>query len=788
MQDHDQSSERPRIAPVRGIVLAQSRAGACYPASALRRWIRANRAIYKAPKIDLFVRGLLPTCLDELLEHAQRLDARLSLRTDCEASIPGLNALKAAGLFDVFLCPLAPDSLAFNTWLDACAAAGLPIRIQFQGPFPSGFSGEDCAERLARAGVTVANLALYDPLALETAPMDAAACRDYIDTVSSLARQLSTRNVETNLLRFPYCHFDEELWPYIIGDAQFFLDHSQYQRASFEFAQKTQYRGPIIVSKLINALLVQNSSLNPALDAKLFPWLLEHPALNARLWFLHKLTRHFRWRWLAPKPRIQDGPSLEQAVARAQEKRAKAFPPACGNCQLRNICLGDTPLRGRLLPGLTVQPLDGEPIPFPMCFCKAQAKHYDAIDAQRAQASDGHKALAEEALRIVHNEMPTRKIDAFEYEIEGQYAMQMLGGMRWFSITPTEKQSTILARLEPPFTLAVTFCAGSAEYIGFSFGRHCKTVCAMDSFNHCLALHVAADGHYVLLRDDIPVHPMEFEGVHYAPLRLAGMIEPRICIGNIDGAIVTQNVCLWEHNRQAAAVCTGIRYSFLIFSTRYARRLQAVLQSIAHQRDYDLSRVEVIVAYVPGIDAVDDLLDSFHISYPAIHIVRSPFTEHYARSKGFVINESVCAASGEWVILLDSDIILPPEMLSEMEKVEAQTNFIAPDGRKMLEEEATARILMGEVRPWESWDALVEGPGEFRLREAEGAPIGFFQAVRRSCLDEIKYMEMDHFEWADLWFGIHMREKFGREVRTSGAIVLHMDHGGSQWYGTAKHR
>ena len=59
--------------------------------------------------------------------------------------------------------------------------------------------------------------------------------------------------------------------------------------------------------------------------------------------------------------------------------------------------------------------------------------------------------------------------------------------------------------------------------------------------------------------------------------------------------------------------------------------------------------------------------------------------------------------------------------------------------------------------------------------------------MRTECLEEIPYEELDHFEGADWRFGVAVRQKYGREKRLSGIPVMHLDHGGSQWYGTKKH-
>jgi len=290
----------------------------------------------------------------------------------------------------------------------------------------------------------------------------------------------------------------------------------------------------------------------------------------------------------------------------------------------------------------------------------------------------------------------------------------------------------------------------------------------------------------VLLRDGIPVRPAEFSSQYYVPRRLGDVIEPRLSIWNIDGNLVTQTVRVWTEAPAPEAERPPIKYSVVIVCTRYTRRLQATLRSIAHQRGVDLRQIEIIIGYVPGLDATDDLLDSIQSTFPDLRILRSPFPPERAFSKGFMINESATMASGEWIALMDADIVLHPDMFAAVEREGHDTHFVFPDGRKMLTRDTTARVLLGEIEPWNDWQALMDTPGEHRRGEAKGIPIGFFQCVRVHAFREVKYQEVEHFEWADMQFGIDMRAKFGLEKRLS-LPVAHLDHGGSRWYGTQQH-
>jgi len=789
-----------RIRPVRGIVLTQNASGLPYDVIDVKRWVRINRVELKSEKIDVFARRYDPALFDALFELAAQLDVNLSLRTDCTEPPDTFPGLGDRGFLDVFLCPRSLDAPYLDGWFSACREASLPIRLQVQAPFGPDFDVQGAVDRIVGAGVVVVNVVISDPFLDVAGCRNATQSRTAVAELNALAAVLGKRYIAVNLIGLPFCLVSKENLPNAENSQQFFLDHQQYDRTAYELASAFYRFRPDTAARALSAYQGRKVTLAAYVDERVFPWLIKGGWIYTLTLVWRKLLRKFRIIQGKPKPLPESVEACEHAIARLREKNDEALGPICRNCRLRRICDNETKAFKRALPGLTVIPQPGEiahSVEARGCTPLSDGdaghlgverlKYYDSIDAARVEHSARYFDLAKEATEIASNVPPTREVQSSEYEIEGQWTHQMPGGNRWFSITNTEKESTVLIRTAPPLTVSVTFGGGIADYIGFSFGRHCKLLCPMETYSHKLVLHVDAEGYYVLLRDGVPVRPIEFEDAHYVPTRLAGVLEPRISICNIDGSIVTQTVLIWEGAPKTDVDLSRIKYSVLIVSTRYARRLQAVLLSIANQRGIDLECIEVIVSYVPGIDATDDLIDSMKLAYPRLRIVRSPFPQGCIKSKGFLINESVRVASGDWMVFLDSDTLIPPDMFAQMEAVEATSNFIAPDGRIMLGPEITGKILLGDIKPWLEWDELLRGPGEFRLREAEGVPIGFCQCVRMSCLDEVKYEELDHFEGADWFFGHQMREKFGVERRLSGVPVMHLDHGGSQWYGTQKH-
>lgn len=779
------SVDLQRIPPVRGIVPLHNHRGKPYTILDLRRWLRLIRLVHKAEKIDLLAHGTASLPRD-LFDLARQLDARLSWRTDCAVPPPDLKNWRDEGLFDLFLAPRSLKESHLDAWLDACCAAELPVRVQVLAPLEPGFDAEALARRLAEARVCAVNVAAFDPFQAKRPARNAGESRRSVEVMNAFVRALDEAGVEANLVGLPFCQAGRENWPNVQNSRQFHLDHQQYQMPSYDIARRLYGRAPVVANKALLMLLARHTVQGNRIDDRLLPWLLESPWLHARVAAWRRLTRQFRFLRHVPKAVAPGEEAAQAGIASPLLEERRNLGPACAACSLRRICDGPTPAFKRALPGLRIEAQPGDLVTSVQRFAERQHKHYDAIDADRHRLPEGYAELAEKVARLVVNQAPNRLLAATDYGVEDSFFDRMEGGLRWFSYANAEKLSTSLGRYEPPFTVSTLVAGGMADFIGFSVGRYVRLLCPMEAYRHEITLHVAADGRFVLLRDGIPVRPAEFSSQYYVPRRLGDVIEPRLSIWNIDGNLVTQTVRVWTEAPAPQAERPPIKYSVVIVCTRYTRRLQATLRSIAHQRGVDLRQIEIIVGYVPGLDATDDLLDSIQSTFPDLRILRSPFPPERAFSKGFMINESATMASGEWIALMDADIVLHPDMFAAVEREGHDTHFVFPDGRKMLTRETTARVLLGEIEPWNDWQALMDTPGEHRRGEAKGIPIGFFQCVRVHAFREVKYQEVEHFEWADMQFGIDMRAKFGLEKRLS-LPVAHLDHGGSRWYGTQQH-
>ncbi|GMV99479.1 MAG: hypothetical protein AMXMBFR84_06180 [Candidatus Hydrogenedentota bacterium] len=779
--------DEQRIAPVRGLVVLQNHRGSAFSAIDVKRWLRLNRIVFNAEKVDVLVNVHTIDRMNGLLRDAEEMGVRLSIR--CEGEFPGvpLLSLKQAGLLDVFLTlPEWPCKNA-ESWAKACRDADVPLRLQLHAPFCASLDAESIAAEIALYSPVSVNIATYDPFIHKMHSSNSRDTAHTLDRMNALVRNLAAREIEVNLTFLPFCHVSNENWPHAVNSPQFFLDHQQYRKGAYELAQ-TLYRNPYsAVGKILLIMTARATFQRTFVDAVLLRLLMHSRFLMPWMVGWHKLTRHLHRLRGRARAADETNADVRKRLEQIRADDLKRMGPECGECSLRRICDRVTPAVAEALPGLNPKKQEGELVVSAMHFCAHQPKHYDAIDRPRRSTTDAHRKLVHHANEIVENVKPDQQLMPYEYGVEAAPFEPMEGGVRWHSLAAGEKVSTALPQIEPPCTISVGFGGGIADYIGFSFGRHIKVVCPMEGYRHTLTLHVERDGHYVLLRDGKAVSPVEFEGLHYAPVRLPTVLNPRISIWNIDTHIVTQFVKIWRGEKSLAGDANQVKYSVVVVNSRYARRLQAMLRSLAHQRNFDLRKLEVIVCYIPGLDATDDLIDSMHNSFPELRILRAPFPAQNANAKGFMINEGVNMASGEWTVLMDADIVLSPDMFARVEEESANCNFIAADGRKMLSKEDTAKILLGEIQPWDEWDRLLKTASEYRYREAKGVPVGFFQCFRTEFMRKVKYHELDHFEGADMWFGMALQDKYGKEVRLSGLPVLHLDHGGSQWYGTTKH-
>ncbi len=775
--------------PVRGVVPLRNWKGQPYALIDLLRWIRLNCSSFKAEKVDLHAEGEFPPFLEKMVLQVHDPDLgfglTLSLRTDCTIPPDRLDALAARHLYDVALCPVDIQGGYFNEWLAACERLELPVRVELTPPFPEDL--EALAERLTSPMVNVIDLTVT-PMFRTPAPLTGGKrAEETVRQINDLAKQLAEGDAEVNIVGLPLCHVDSEHLIRAYNSQQLYLDHQHYIKRACEFADIAYRRRPWLVSKLVQITLGRDTSRRTLIDGYILGWLVsERPLWHSGVSIVRRLTRHLRFMALTPKPVEETEEAYRAEVERIAHEQEKAWGPECSQCAYRRICDNcPQPVR-KALPGLALHHIPGEMVVSPRAFVRDQPKYFDSLDETRRHLPEIYEQLAGEAKTIVTNELPDRVPSFSEWHLDNSFYIKMPGALQWFSIVNQEIISSVIAWMDAPYTVAVTFGDGIADQIGFGIGDHTRIMCPMEAYTHQLVLHVDKEGRYVLLRDGVRVDPTRFEDRATLPSKAPTTAPLRLVAHNIDRYIFTQNLMIWEGERKAVETRAAVKYSVIIVSTRFCRRLQAVLRSLAHQSNYDMSQVEIVVAYVPGLDATDDLLTSFELTYPDLRIVRAPFQERNAKAKGLMINEASRLVAGEWTILLDSDILVPPNIFELLDEHAHNVPYVAPEGRKMLTPQTTAKILMGEIEPWNEWQALLDSPGTLRGKESGYLPIGFFQCAQTKLLRELGYREFDHFQGADWEFIVNMYAEYGPGRWLSGIHVCHLDHGGSQWFGAKR--
>jgi len=777
-----------RIPSLRGLVCVSNQASQKYGIDDLKRWIRLNHEVFKAQKIDIALKRSELGMWDELVDHAEERGLSVSLSVDCSAAADTFfSVINPSSLLDIVLKPKKIPSENFDLWLDTASRHQIPIRVQWPMPIHRTLPSSSFGERLSEAGVRMVHFIAYDPLRKDNNILTNKESVESIDSLSEWVGVLEGFGIEVNIIGFPFCSLPETLWDKIYSHSNAHIDHQQYNRISYDMASRLKDRSPTVAGKILQIYQARHTFFDDPIDQRLLPWLLESPWLRARVVAWHKLTRHRRLTKAVPKALPESESSADAFMSRKKSEWIQKLGPECGGCRLKAICDHAPSDFRSLMPGINPKAIAGDTVMDPLFFVRKQLKFYDDVDQERLNLPTATVELATEAHDRIHNTPPTMQIDSFQYSIDGQWCHQLPGGLRWYGFTNSEKVSTPLATLEPPFTLSYVVGGGIAEYAGFSLSKTSRLLCPMEGYNHTLTLHVDAQGRYVLLRDGTPMAPSQFEGHYPIPSKLGTQLEPRICFWNIDHSVVTQNVDIWTHENGTFDGVRSAKYTFITVCVRYARRLQMVLQSIAHQEGISHEDIEIIVSYVPGVDSTEDVLDTIESAHPNIRILRSTYAEENGRAKGLMINEAVKKSTGDWVILLDADTVIHPGLMQQVEQQSDEAQFLIPDGRKLLSPETTSHLLLGDKKPWEDWDKLLTTEGEMRSREAEGVPIGFCQIVRRACFEKVQYFEADHFEGADWQFSVDMREHFGEEIRLLGYPVLHLDHGGSKWYGTSRH-
>ncbi|MGI6139331.1 MAG: glycosyltransferase [Candidatus Hydrogenedentales bacterium] len=753
--------------PNRGLILAHNKQGHCFSEEDYHRWAAYTSRVLQCQRMDfLSFNGIVPGLLSTI-RYAREFAGLISLRGNAMGSTEGLAEAVLEGLNDVILCPSDLDHPDFALWLKACFDLSVSVRLQMVLPRGGSVDAERHVKLFIQYNVRSVTILLEDPFHEAekcASSRDGQAVLDYCDF---LAATLPARNMELNFVGIPPRFLSDTAAAYTQSTRAYQYNHLHYNQKAFTFARRLFSLSPS-KARVILFLALKSAGFSISLT--------DRRSINKLFVYFPFLYKSFMsiTRWL--RSRFQTR-LLRNRIASSHRSEIQDNTRGSFTAEEEDRALKLLALDRKDLSKTTVDKSDQDMV-FPY--------YRDQFEAYLNKEAAYQSSLASEAQKFLCSTEPTRIYGEKEWGTDEAFVIPEYGAISWVTALPGKRVSTLLDKLEPPFMITVTVGGGIAELIGFQVAPYCDILCPMIDSRHTLTLFANKEGHYVLLRDGVPVEPVLLPGGNPPPHRLPTDVRLRIVAWDIDERITFSPPRLWKNLVESLSQQPAPVYSVVVFCTRFARRLSVALQCLAHQREFDINKLEVIVGYVPGLDATEDVLNSLHLTQPKLRLIHAPFPRQNSHSKGYVLNQCMDHASGSRIVLLDADTLLPPTLFSMLEKMDEHEAFIATRGRALLGAEMTAQVLQGEIHPWEAWDELLTAANEIRENEALGVPIGYFQCFDRECLQTVRYPEYDHFQGADYEFAINLRKHVGQEYRLD-TLAIHLDHSGSQWLGAERH-
>ncbi|PMO52324.1 family 2 glycosyl transferase [Vibrio breoganii] len=136
-----------------------------------------------------------------------------------------------------------------------------------------------------------------------------------------------------------------------------------------------------------------------------------------------------------------------------------------------------------------------------------------------------------------------------------------------------------------------------------------------------------------------------------------------------------------------------MKTSLIITTYNWKEALQAVLESVKNQT---ILPDEVIVADDGSRPDTAELISNFQALYPI------PLLHSWQPDDGFQLsksrNKAIAKASGDYIIMIDGDIILHPKFIETHIKVAKQDWFVQA-GRAMLDKRQSASVLDSKQSP-----------------------------------------------------------------------------------------
>jgi hypothetical protein len=231
-------------------------------------------------------------------------------------------------------------------------------------------------------------------------------------------------------------------------------------------------------------------------------------------------------------------------------------------------------------------------------------------------------------------------------------------------------------------------------------------------------------------------------------------------------------------------ICSAtVDFSILVCCFKYLQRLRIFMQSIVRQT-HPLERIEVCIAAPGNPDGLHEYVQLIRMTHPALRITMVDLPESERGNKGKMLNAAFKASFGEVVMASDCDLIFPADFVATM-LTRHRPELVLGCWRVALGKDVTARILTGDLNPFEQFDSLRGQCDESELKGGvRQGMLGYCQIVSRQAWERISYPEeFEGFGQSDIVFIDRLRDNGVQAMFMKDYYLLHLSHN-RDWTGT----
>ena len=235
--------------------------------------------------------------------------------------------------------------------------------------------------------------------------------------------------------------------------------------------------------------------------------------------------------------------------------------------------------------------------------------------------------------------------------------------------------------------------------------------------------------------------------------------------------------------QSATEVNSAPTVSILVCCHRFLQRFRIFAQTLCAQ-EYPLDRLEIAVANPESPDGLSAYLKLLNLATGGKpKFIEVPASADHYRNRGYLIQRGFEATTGEIVIGMDGDLVLPTDFLKKLiPRVQADTNKIIGVYRQFLKPDTTAKVLAGMIDPVRSYADLAQEDEQ----EEQGyrGVLGYCQALPRETWAKSGYPEeFDSIAKSDIAFIENLAKHGVTPLFIPEIRVLHLNHT-RNWDGT----